>query len=149
EDLVGVAYSDGRILYWDSSTGGDVAALSNAPTGCLGVVGTPERFVVALGASSDGRLVKWSEQEGATDWTPVRTNQAGDFTLPGSGQIMAGRRSKNETLIWTDTGLFGMRYIGGDFVYTFPLLGEGGAISRRSMAMTDGRAFWMGTRGFY
>lgn len=149
EDLVAVAYSDGRILYWDSSAGGDVAALAGAPTGCRGVVVTPERFVVALGASSDGRLVQWSDQEDATDWTATTINQAGDFILPGSGQIMAGRRSKNETLIWTDSDLFGMRYIGGTFVYSFQLLGEGGAISRRSMAMMDGRAYWMGARGFF
>lgn len=152
EDLVACSTSDGRIVLWDSSTGVGTAAaaVTNAPTGCKGVVVTPERFLVALAASSDGRLVKWSDQEGITTWSAATTNQAGDFTLSGSGQIMAGRPGKKETLIWTDAALFAMRYVGGSLVYAFHALGEAcGAISRRSMVMVDGRAFWMGQRGFY
>lgn len=152
EDLVACAYSDGRILLWDSSTGvaTDVAALTNAPTSCKGVVVTPERMVVALAASGDGRLVKWSDQEAATVWTAGTNNQAGDFTLPGGGQIMCGRRGHNETLIWTDLDLFAMRYIGGQFVYSFPQVGSNcGAISRLAVGMMGGKGAWMGARSFY
>jgi hypothetical protein len=152
EDLVAVSRADGKILYWDASVGvgTPAAALTNAPTSCLGVVVTPERFVVALGASGDPRLVKWSDQEAATTWTADLNNQAGDFTLSGGGQIMAGRRGRNETLIWTDLDLYAMRYIGGELVYSFPQVGENcGAISRRSMASSGGVTYWMGPRGFY
>lgn len=152
EDLVACAYSDGRIVAWDASvgTGTAAAALSGAPTGCKGVVVTPERFVFALGAGGDGRKVQWPDQESTTDWTPAPDNQAGDIILDGQGVIMAGRRGSNETLIWTDTDLWAARYIGGSFVYSFRKVGANcGAISRRSMAVVDGKAFWMGARGFF
>ena len=151
EDLVAVAYSDGHIYHWEKSAGGAAAALSNAPTGCAAVVVTPERFVVALGAGGDGRYLQWSDQEQATSWDLTDpTTQAGDFTLPGSGRLVAGRRSRTETLLWTDTGLFAMRYIGGVLVYSFQELGSGcGAISRRSMVVQGERAIWMGHHAFH
>lgn len=152
EDLVAVSIADGTLWYWDSSAGvgNDAAALANAPTGCVGVVVTPERFVFALGASLDRRLVVWCDQEGATSWTPTTSNQAGDFPLATQGQIMAGRRSRQETLIWTDVDLWAARYIGGTLVYAFQQVGEKcGAISRHAMGMTGERAFWMGPRGFF
>lgn len=150
EDLVACAYSDGVLYHWDKSEGGQAVAITGAPTGCLGVVVTPERFLVALGADGDGRRVAWADQESLTTWTPAPDNQAGDFRLAGSGQIMAGRRSRSETLIWTDVDLWAMRYIGGPFVYSFQQVGSAcGAASRHSMAVVDGRAFWMGHRGFF
>lgn len=149
EDLVAVALSDGQLLYWDRSSGGLAAALSNAPTGNLGVVVTPEKFIVALGASGDSKLVQWADQDDATIWTPGVNNQAGDISLATSGQIMGGARTRSETLIWTDTGLFALRYIGGQFVYTAPEVGRGGAISRMAWQVVGDGAFWMGPRGFY
>ena len=152
EDLVACSYADGRILYWDSSAGvgTDAAALAGAPTSCKGVLVTPERFVVALAASGDGRLVKWSDQENATSWTPATTNQAGDFTLATKGQIQAGRAAREGALIWTDVDLWTMSYIGGDLVYGFRKVGdECGAIGRRAMGFANGVAYWWGARGFF
>lgn len=152
EDLVAVAYSDGKLYVWDSSVGVGTAAAAaaGAPTSNVGVVVTPERFLVALGAGGDRRAVQWADQESTTSWTATPDNQAGDFPLSTKGNIQAGRRGRNETLIWTDTDLWAMRYIGGTLVYSFQQLGsECGAISRRSMAVVDGKAFWMGPRGFF
>lgn len=151
EDLVAVAYSDGKLYYWDKSAGGAAAALTNAPVGNLGVVVTPERFIVALGSASDARKLAWSDQDtDITDWTAGTADQAGDFTLSSVGQLMAGRRGRNETLLWTDQELYAMRYIGGTLVYSFQQLGAAcGAISRRSMAVVDGKALWMGYRSFF
>lgn len=154
EDLVAVPYTDGRLFYWNSSGGttSPAAPLTNAPINNKGVVVTPERIIVALGGGSpaDARYIKWCDQEDSTDWTPTSTNQAGDFYLPSQGALMAGRRSRSETLIWTDVDLWAMRYIGGDLIYSFQQVGEKcGAASRRSMAVVDTRAFWMGNHAFY
>lgn len=155
EDLVAMAYSDGKIYYWDLSAGGVATAVTDAtgadpPVDNLGLVVTPERFVVALGADGEGRYIRWSDQEDANDWTAATTNQAGDFTLPGQGEIQCGARSRNETLIWTDVDLFAMRYIGGNLIYGFTQVGaNSGIISRQAKAMVDGRAYWMGHRGFF
>jgi len=152
EDLVGVAHSDGKLYVWDASVGVGTAAAQAAgsPTGCVGVVVTPERFVVALGAGGDRRTLQWPDQATTTVWAPTSENQAGDLTLPGGGQIMAGRRGRGETLIWTDLDLFVLRFIGGEFVYGLTQIdSQCGAISRNSMVMVGGRALWMGARGFY
>jgi len=160
EDLVVVAISDGQLWYVDSNgDGGDPAvavlipSADTAPGANVGVVVTPERFVLALGASGDGRRIQWPDVDldinGDFVWTPTQTNQAGDIFLPGKGAIMAGRRAQAETLVWTDQDLFSIRYIGGNFVYQAVPVGAVGAISRRSMAVVGSVAYWMGPRGFY
>jgi hypothetical protein len=150
EVLVGMAHSDGRILQWDLITTNNLTVVTNAPTSCLGVVVTPERFLVALGADGDPRSVAWADQESLTDWTATATNQAGDFPLSTPGRLMTGRRAKNETLIWTDIDLWSMRYIGGKFIYQFLPVGTNcGAISRMGVAVVDTQAYWMGKRGFF
>jgi hypothetical protein len=162
EELVGTAYSDGRIFVWDLNPANNLAPIdSEAPVLCKGVVVTPERFVVALGgkgqvtgledSSADGRRVIWCDQENYSDWDPTTTGgQAGDFILPGPGQLMCGARMRQETLLWTDVDLFSMRYIGGLLVYSFVQVGSNcGIISRRAHAEVDGRSYWMGHRGFY
>jgi hypothetical protein len=150
EDLVACAYSDGDIHYWDLSAAGVAAQLTNSPSNCVGVVVTPEGFVVALGAGANARNVAWSDQDDITIWTAASTNQAGDYILRTPGQIMCGRRFTNETLIWTDVDLWAMRFIGGDFVYSFAERGSNcGVISRRAVAIGNGRALWMSHKGFF
>lgn len=149
--LIACAYSDGKIYYWDKVTTNNLAVVTaGAPTTCVGVVVTPERFVVALGADGDSRKIAWCDQGDYTVWTAATTNQAGDFIISSKGGIMCGRRSRNETLIWTSTDLWSMRYIGGTLVYSIPQIGENcGIVSRQACAMVDGRAYWMGLRGFF
>ena len=157
EDLFFVAKSDGQIWFMDQDgTGGDpalavviTASTGSVPTGNVGVVVTPERFVMALGASGDGRKIQWPDVDDYTDWAPVAANQAGDINLPGKGAIMAGKRAQAETLVWTDQDIFSVRYIGGNFIYQAVPVGAVGAISRRSMAVVGSVAYWMGPRGFY
>lgn len=150
QDAVACSVADGRLYYWTKATAGLAALIAEAPTGCSAVVVTPERFIVALGAGGDSRKVQWADQESVTDWTPTVENQAGDFIIASPGRIMAGKRSRGETLIWTDADLHAMRYIGGEFVYSFSLAGsQCGVVSRQGMQVVDGKAFWMGSRAFY
>lgn len=148
--LVACCTSDGKLYYWDLNLSNDLLTMSGAPTGCIGVVVTPERFVVALGAGGDNRTVQWADQESLTSWSPSATNQAGDFILTTEGRIRCGRRSRNETLIWTDVDLHAMRYIGGTLVYQFERLGANcGIVAPNAVAMLDGMAAWMGARSFF
>lgn len=147
--LVAVLTADGTLWLWDGDTD-TLTAVTNAPSNNDGVVVTPERFVVALGADGNPRKLKWADQESLTTWTAASGNQAGDWILPGAGTILCGRRGRNETLIFTDRDLFAMRYIGGTLIYAVPQLGSScGLISRHAVAMVDGKAVWMGHRGFF
>ncbi len=122
----------------------------DVPVNNSGLVVTPERFLVALGADGNARTLKWADRESITDWLGTVSNEAGSIILEGRGRIMAGRRGRAETLIWTDSDLFSMRYIGGTFVYGFEKRATNcGLVSPLAVAEINGAHVWMGMRGFY
>ena len=59
EYLIACSESDGKLYEWQLGfvTPTLAAAITNAPTGCQAVMSTAERFVFALGASSNARKV--------------------------------------------------------------------------------------------
>jgi len=156
EDLLGVLTPSDNTLYRYDTSEETIEAVSGAPD-CQSVMVTSERFVFLLGtvpylgSAIDPRVVRWSDQESLTEWDPtVDGSQSGDFTLPGEGILMCGRRGRNETLLFTDQDLFSAQYIGGTLVYSFRQVGSKcGIVSRNAVAIVDGKAIWMGQRGFY
>lgn len=153
--LVACCTKGGRIYVWTGDTSSAaVVAGGSSPEPNRGVVITPERFVVALGAGDgtdiDVRKVQWASQATTDTWAPLDTNTAGDFTLSTNGRIMCGRRTKAQTLIWTDTDMHSMNYIGGTLVYSFKQEGDNcGIISPQAVAVVDTAAIWMGRNNFY
>ena len=142
---------DGRLLYWDLNGAHQATVVdASAPINNRGVLVTPERFLVALGAGGNPRAVAWADQESFTVWTPSATNQAGDFNLQTAGVIVAGRRVRGTSLIWTDSDLHSMTYIGTPYVYSFDRIGSFcGAAGPNAIAAMDSTAYWMGTNGFF
>jgi hypothetical protein len=155
QNLVGVLPADGDLWMWDLNSANDFVALTDAdtnytPNQLTGVVVTPERFLVALGYRGDGRVVAWASQETTGTWKPSSTNTAGDFPLSTVGRLVAGRRGRGETLLWTDVDLWVMRYIGGTGVFGFERAGMNcGLIASNAVAMLDGVAYWMSPTGFH
>lgn len=157
EVLIATLTSDGRIFTW---TPGDPVAVAlsadTPPTNNLGVVVTPERFLVALGgtpfgsSTEDARLVRWADQESTTVWTPADTNAAGDFELPTKGRLMCGRRTRRQTMLWTDVDLYAMTYIDGSSVYAFEQLGDNcGIISPNACVVLGDQMMWMSHGKFF
>lgn len=150
EYLVACSVADGRLWEWQLDTGLNLAAISGAPTGCLSLVVTAERFLFALGAGGNPRKVQWCDREANTVWTPAATNEAGDIELQTAGQIMCGRRVRGQTLILTDQDAHSATYQGPPFVYGFERVGSScGSISRSAAVVVDQGCFWMGQRGFF
>lgn len=150
EILVACSSTDGQLLEWTLNTANPAVAITNAPTDNLGLVVTEERFIFALGAGGNPRLVKWCDREDRNLWTPAATNEAGDLELQTSGQIMQGIRTRGQTLVITDVDAHSATYIGGQFVYGFQRVGSScGATSRKAAAAVDEGVFWMGQRGFH
>lgn len=148
--LVALHTRDRRLLSWDQNTANDAAPISGAPSNSRGLVVTEERFLFALGADNNVRRVRWADQGSLTTWTPTTTNTAGSYDLITHGRIVAGRRGRNQTLIWTDVDLHVANYLGGDFVYGFEKAGDNcGLIGPGAVAVIDGAAMWMGRAGFY
>ena len=148
--LVACNPSDGNIWEWQLNVANDAALVANAPTDNLGIMVTEERFLFALGSGGNPRKVQWCDRENNTEWTPTATNEAGDIELQTSGQIMAGVRTRGQSLILTDIDAYTATYTGPPFVYGFERVGTScGLIARKAVAPTDAGVFWMGPNGFF
>jgi hypothetical protein len=114
------------------------------------------RFVFAFGANDYGvsaqspLLVRWSDQENAADWTPSTTNQAGSLTLTRGSQIITALQTRQEILVWTDSTLYSMQYLGYPLVWNAQLMGDNlSIVSESAAALASGVVYWMGRDKFY
>lgn len=150
ENMVACSNADGKIYEWSLATGTPAVAVTNSPINCRSIVVTEERFLFALGAGGNPRLVQWSDREDNTTWTPAATNEAGDLELQTSGRIQCGVKVQNQTLILTDTDAHVASYSGPPYVYGIERVGTScGIISAQAKAVVDIGALWMGRRSFY
>ena len=158
--LVGCFPSDGRIL--QSTNGSQMTVVdATAPTQCVGLVVTPERFIVALGgiisggATADSRYLSWASQGTLTVWpttsTPTSVSDTrGSWKLQSRGRLVAGRRTRTETLIWTDSELFIMTFVGAGLIYSVQQRGAGcGLIAPNACATVVDVAYWMSYGKFH
>jgi len=161
EDLV-LTQRDGATYYWDTSGGmsdNRATILGNAPTNStLSLVSTDTRHLVCMGtettigtpSSQDKLFIRWSDQENITSWTPNVTNSAGSQRIAGGSEIRSAKTSKGTILIWTDTTLHSMAFIGPPFIFGFRQLGSDcGAVSMNAAYVTDDIAYWMSDGTFF
>jgi hypothetical protein len=159
----------GGVFYWDQSNGlttraiplSDLSGANLPPTVALQVmVSDIDRHVVCFGADPvsgttrtgaiDPMNIAWSDQENAAEWEPLATNTAGSFRLSAGSSIIGAIRAKQETLVWTDTALYSMTFIGQPFTFGLNLVNEGvGLVSPNAMINTPKGIFWMDRKGFY
>jgi hypothetical protein len=152
EYLIGCSDADGKLYEWQLgfTTPTLAVVITNAPTGCNAVMSTAERFVFALGASGNPRMVKWCNQEDNTNWTASATSQAGDFELQTVGDLKAGKKVRGINLLFTDVDVHTATYVGLPYVYSFEKAASGcGLISAQAVAAIDTAAMWMSTSGFW
>lgn len=150
EYLVGCTRDDGKIYEWQLNSGTPAAIVTNAPTSNIALMVTEERFLFALGAGGNPRLVQWSDKEDNTTWTPAATNEAGDLELQTAGEIMCGIRVRGQSLILTNIDAHVATYQGPPYVYGIERVGTScGIISQKAVATTDLGAIWMGRRAFF
>jgi hypothetical protein len=160
EDLV-AQICDGPIYLWDKSLGGTTRAtpIAGAPTrSWYALVSTPDRHLVCFGteatvgspATQDPMFVRFSSQENIGQFQESATNTAGGQRLTDGSRIVSAVRSRGQILIFTDTSLHGMQYIGPPFTFGFQQLGANcGCIGPHAAIDVNGIAFWMGKEAFY
>jgi len=168
EDLI-LHARGGGIFYWDESNGTSTRAVNItsltgtnlAPTvGLQTIVSDTDRHVIVLGAdpvssgartgSIDPMLVVFSDQESITEFEPKTTNTAGSVRLSSGSEIRGGLRARQETLIWTDTSMYSMQFVGPPLTFALNLINEGtGMIGPNACINSPNGVFWMGDDGFY
>jgi hypothetical protein len=120
------------------------------------LVSDTSRFVFAFGTNDYGSatqnpmLVRWSNQESVTEWSPAATNQAGSLLFSHGSQIITAMQARQEILVWTDSSLYSLQYVGVPAVWSSQLMGDNLSIaSENAVAYANGVAYWMGVDKFY
>jgi hypothetical protein len=95
-------------------------------------------------------LVRWSDQENPYEWVPAITNQSGEFRLSNGSYLMCARSTRQEILVWTDSAIYSMQYLGPPYVWGFQILMDNISIMSPNSAITiNNVTYWMGTDKFY
>jgi len=163
EDVL-VQKFDGSIYYWDTSSGlsSNVASTTNVSAGPTKsrfmMVSGDDRHVICFGtettigttSTQDNMFIRWSHQETTNTWTPTATNTAGSQRLTDGNQINAAVRSRGAILVFTDTALYQMQFIGPPFTFGFKQLGSNcGAVGINAAIDISGKLYWMGNDSFF
>ena len=168
QDLV-IAPRGGAIYYWtdEGGVGTRAVALSTLSGSAYTPVATNQvitsaiqQFVIAFGANSyvsgnpttpfNPMLIRWSDQLDPLQWVPDITNQSGEFALTNGSFIMGARATRQEILVWTDSALYSMQYLGAPYVWGFNIMMDNiSVMSPNSMITVNNVTYWMGTDKFY
>jgi len=119
-----------------------------------------QRFVIAMGANPydptnantdfDPMLVRWSDQDNPFEWVPAITNQSGEFRLSDGSYIVTSVNARQEILVWTESALYSMKYLGPPYVWGFDILMDNMSImSPNAVATANNVTYWMGRDKFY
>nr|BAR34763.1 constituent protein [uncultured Mediterranean phage uvMED] len=173
EDLL-INARDSNIFYWDRTNNLSTRAIElstisgtkrSVPTIAKQIlVSDQDRHVIAFGCdglnssntaaqgngTQDPLLIRFSSQEDPIDWFPTATNTAGDIRLGAGSTFVQAVETKREILVWTDTALNSMRFIGPPFTFGLQQLASNITIMGPNAAVaTEDVVFWMGIDNFY
>ena len=157
------------IYRWLENSGTSVRAVELS--GITGATGVPtvglqvitsetDRHLIVLGSDPlssgsrtgtvDPMLVAFSDSENELDFLPTATNSAGSVRLSSGSFIVGGIKSRQEILIWTDTSLYSMNFIGPPLTFAINLVNEGaGLIGPKAAANAPNGVYFASKTGFY
>ena len=129
----------------------DVPTIQNNMT-----VSDISRFLIAFGCNDygssviDPMLIRWSAQDDIYNWTPDPTNQAGFTRLSHGSEIVTTVQTRQEIVVFTDSSIYSLQYLGPPYVWGAQLLGDNISImSPNSAVIASGIVYWMGVDKFY
>ena len=112
--------------------------------GCDPIVGN------ARSGTIDPMLIAFSDQENDLQFEPLITNTAGSLRLSSGSAIIGANKSRQEILVWTDTALYSMQFVGPPFTFAVNLINEGtGLIGPKASVTAPTAVFWMSYNNFY
>ena len=168
EDLI-INIRNGGIYYWDKSTSSapftravalsDLAgADATTPTIAKQVlISDRDRHVIVFGCdpennigTQDPLLIRFSDQENPLVWSAAATNTAGDLRIGTGSEIITALETRQQILVFTDTSLHAMQYLGPPFTFGINEIATNVTIAGPLAAVAvDDLVFWMGEEDFY
>ena len=123
------------------------------------LVSQQDKHLIAFGAvpfgststaDFDPLLIRWADQDTPADWTPSQTNTAGDLRVSRGSRIVRGFPTRQEILVWTDTNLYTLQFLGTLDVFGLQEYADNISVaSPRAMATAANITYWMGQDKFY
>ena len=169
QDLV-IAPTNGEIYYWKISTSvagsgvpaaeavklSSLSGAADCPTTVTGIITTDENHVMALGCNAIGEttktpmLIRWADQNNPALWAPSITTSAGGYKLTYGDTIVTAIKTRQETLIFTDSALYGAQYVGTPFTFNFQPRSTNITIASPFVAISvNNITYWMGHKKFF
>ena len=131
-------------------------SVPNAAMQCL--VSQNDKHLLAFGCQPyaglstdyDPLLIRWASQDAPQVWTPTSTNSAGFLRVSRGSAIVQAQATRQEILVWTDTTLYSLQYLGTTDVFGLQQLADNiSIISPRAAATANNITYWFGTDKFY
>jgi len=161
----------GPIYYWERGSDPNPATAFDTPAVLLSSLGGAsdvptyagqvlisqnDKHLLAFGATPfgggtfDPLLIRWASQDDPVNWTPSPTNSAGFIRVSRGDQIVRALATRQEILVYTNTGLSSLQFTGTLDVFALQELADNiSIIGPRAVATTNNITFWMGRDKFY
>jgi hypothetical protein len=118
-----------------------------------------ERHIVVLGtndptatepSAQDPLLLRWCEQEDPLIWEPTPVNTAGFQRMAYGSKLITAEKTRQEVLIWSDSALYSMRYLGPPYTFGFNTISNEVTLAGPNAVVTASNiTYWMGLEKFY
>jgi hypothetical protein len=123
------------------------------------LVSQQDKHLIACGAvpygststtDFDPLLIRWSDQDNPGQWTPGVDNSSGFLRVSRGSRIVRALPTRTEILVWTDTSLYTLQFLGTTDVFGLQEYGDNISIaSPRAVATVANITYWMGNDKFY
>lgn len=98
----------------------------------------------------DPLLIRWSDQDNPLQWQPLPTNSAGDIRISRGSRIVRAMPTRQEILIWTDSHLYTLQFLGTTDVFSLQEYADNISIAGpRAVSTANNVTYWMGQDKFY
>ena len=169
DDLV-FNVNDSDIYYWVNDTSlatravamEDMSGANEVPqevTQILISQDNTSNILLALGCTpypasgapdKDPLLIRWSDVTDKVEWEPTDLTTAGSLSVQNGSKILVGAPTYRETLIFTDSTLNSLKFVGGNDVFRLDEISSGTSlISPNAVTTSSNVTYWMGTTNFY
>ena len=138
---------------------GKASLVANAPTiSKFSLVSTPDRHLILFGtektigtgSSQDPLLLRFSSQEDLNTYEPRAENTAGSLRIQDGSTIVGADKARGAILVWTDTSLHGLQFVGPPFTFGLNQLGRNcGLLGQHAAVVVRDVAYWMGQNAFF
>jgi hypothetical protein len=129
------------------------------PTGAMQIlVSQNDKHLLAFGAQPfggsasdfDPLLIRWASQEDPVNWSPSPTNSAGFIRVSRGSRIVRALATRQEILVFTDTHLFTLQFLGTTDVFGLQEYADNISImGPRATISANNITYWMGLDKFY